>query len=83
MERMIAATRRELEVFPGTAQEFLGLSIEQYRRAAAQAPHGAGAANMAVSMFMLARQQQVIDKLVDDLRMRDDVVKMLFEISDL
>lgn len=83
MDNMIAATRQEMKEFPGTPEEFLGVSMIQYQRAADLAPHGAGAKHMALSMFLLARQQELIERLVDDLRMRDDVVSMLFEISDL
>jgi hypothetical protein len=38
---------------------------------------------MAVSVFLLARQQEVIERLVEDLRMRDDALKMLFDLDEM
>jgi hypothetical protein len=38
---------------------------------------------MALSLFLLARQQEVIERLLSDLSMRDYALNVLFELNEL
>jgi hypothetical protein len=83
MDQMIAATRRELAAFPGTPLDYLKHSMEVFSQEAARQPQGAGAKHMALSLFLLARQQEVIERLLSDLSMRDYALNVLFELNEL
>ena len=78
---MVASTRRQLESYSGTPEEFLGVLMADFTRAAQEAPHGSGARNMALSLFRLVRQQQVIDRLRDDIAWRDYAIRTLSELQ--
>lgn len=78
---IVASTRRQLEEFGGSPEEFLGVLMGDFVRAAVDAPHGAGARHMALSVFLLVRQQQVIDRLVEDVAWRDYALRVLSELQ--
>ena len=78
---MVTTTRRQLEAYTGTPEEFLGVLMADFTRAAREAPHGSGARNMALSLFRLVRQQQLIDRLRDDVAWRDYAIKTLSELQ--
>jgi|688.fasta_scaffold18409_14 hypothetical protein len=83
MDQMIAGTRHNLSVFDGTPEEFLQILGDQFVRAAMVQPHGAGARNMALSVFLLARQQEVIEQLAEQVRMRDYALDVLGELEKM
>jgi hypothetical protein len=81
LDGVIAATRRQLEEFDGTDEQFLASLMEQFHRAALEAPHGAGAKRMALSVYLLVRQQQLIEKLADDVAMRDYAIRFMSDLQ--
>jgi hypothetical protein len=38
---------------------------------------------MALSLWLLVRQQELVERLVEDVRMRDDALRLLFELDSL
>jgi hypothetical protein len=38
---------------------------------------------MALSLWLLVRQQELVDRLVEDVRLRDDALRLLFELDSL
>lgn len=83
MDRMIADTRHNLSVFDGTPTEFLELLGQQFVAAASQHAPGSGARNMALSVFLLARQQDVIEALAEQVQMRDYALDAIAELDSL
>ncbi len=83
MDQMIGMARRQIAAHTGPPEEYLSDLAGAFVAEAKQQPLGAGAVNMAVSVFLLARQQEVIERLVEDLRMRDDALKMLFDLDEM
>lgn len=84
MDELILSTRRALEGFGGSPVEFLVLSQDEFVRAAEVVPPGVVAVRrFALSVFLLARQQEVIEGLVADLRWRSDCLEFLGGLSDL
>lgn len=83
MDQMIAATRRELAEFAGTPLEYLSESMDKFAAEAKRHRAGAGARHMALAIFLLARQQELIERLTDDLSMRDFALKTIFELDEM
>ena len=81
LDSLIASTRRQLEAFDGAPEEFVGSLMEEFERAALEAPHGAGARHMALSVYLLVRQQQLIEKLADDVAMRDYAIRFMSDLQ--
>jgi hypothetical protein len=38
---------------------------------------------MALSLWLLVRQQELVERLVEDVRLRDDALRLLFELDSL
>ncbi len=83
LDQLVGSVRAEWSAFDGSVEDFLGRLVEGFVCAAEGEPRGAGAVSMALSLWLLVRQQELVERLVEDVRLRDDALRLLFELDSL
>ena len=79
-------TRTRLHQFRqagGTDEQFVEDIIREFNTEARNHPAGAGATHMALSVYRMVMQQEQIYELNDQVEMRNDALKTLWEIDEL
>ena len=85
IDQIIDHTCAKLSVFrsqyPDDEQFVRGL-VMQFVDQAASAPHGSGAISMALSAYRMALMKLEIDRLTDQLEMRQAALELMWAIDD-
>jgi hypothetical protein len=76
-------TRRQQHITDGgTEDAFISVLIEEFTEEAKRQPHGAGAANQALTIYWLGRLTDKVIELGDAVSMRNDALKLAWAKID-
>jgi hypothetical protein len=86
INRMSGDVFGRLKVFRaegGTDEDFIGLLVEDFVVASRAAPRGAGLVHMALSLYRMGLMADEITQLRESVEMRDDALRLMFDIQKL